>query len=191
MKGREAFNHLMYELSFCIQIANKIRISMYYTIRWSETVKNDRRAISISQKGKNIALSNFTESPYKRSLTLTMNGRKQARHSREWKLKRKTGCHTETGIEFKYILNSEPRLWLDEIIESECSKCECFLISLACSIPLTASICAPRDAAKWIIFFVCSFFEKQFCGSFSVDVPSLCPAYIGLPRPAVFYEIVQ
>lgn len=29
-------------------------------------------------------------------------------HSREWKLKRKTACHTETGIEFKYILNSEP-----------------------------------------------------------------------------------
>jgi hypothetical protein len=67
-------------------------------------VRNDRRAILISQKGKNAALSNFTESPYKRSLSVTMNGRKQAAHC-QWKLKRKTW--TETGFEFKYILNSE------------------------------------------------------------------------------------
>lgn len=118
-------------------------------------IQRIKRAILILQKAKNDALSNFTESPHKRSPTLTMNGQKQARHGHEWKLKRKNIRETEIRIEFKYILNFEPQALTGRNERTACSKYECFLISL---VPLTDEFARRLNG----LFSSCLLFIKQF-----------------------------
>lgn len=62
----------------------------------------------ISQKGKNIALSNFTESTPQKITHVNYEWPKTTSQWTRMEIKKKNISKTEIGIEFKYILNSDP-----------------------------------------------------------------------------------
>lgn len=111
----------------------------------------------------------FHREPLQKITHVNYEWPKTARHGREWKLKRKTSRHTtETGIEFKYILNSEPLALTERNNRIRMFKMWTLFDLIHVFHPFNGQHLrgTRRDATKWIIFFECSIFEKQFCESF-------------------------